>query len=252
VFTNNLARHSKYGIMGSDRAPGNDSIAALLPASRIAGNVIAEADPDHYPAGNDYPSLAAFQLAFVDYAGGNYTLVVGSPWRSTGSAPGAALGSSAITPPLTPAATSTTTGSTTTAKSRLANSVLPSDFDEDGKADLTVYRPSNGTWFNLRSSTGYKASTTYQWGLPGDIPVSGDYDGDGATDPGVYRPATGTWFLPWFSGVSRATCRCLVIMTATREPTSPSTGRHSACGSSGTRPPATPRRRCFRGGFPAT
>ena len=31
----------------------------------------------------------------------------------------------------------------------------PADLDSDGKADLTVYRPSSGTWFNLRSNTNY-------------------------------------------------------------------------------------------------
>jgi hypothetical protein len=74
---------------------------------------------------------------------------------------------------------------------------LPGDYDGDGRQDLTVYRPSSGTWFWLKSST---ANTDYAfvgWGLDaqGDVPVPGDYDGDGKWDPTVYRPAYGTWFI---------------------------------------------------------
>jgi hypothetical protein len=59
-----------------------------------------------------------------------------------------------------------------------------------------VYRPSNGTWYVRVSSTGYSYDTwtSYQWGLPTDIPVSTDLDGDGRTDLTVYRPSTGEWF----------------------------------------------------------
>jgi hypothetical protein len=80
-------------------------------------------------------------------------------------------------------------------QSRLASLALESDFDGDAHADLTVWRPSNGTWFTLGSGTGYSGSDVHQWGLSGDVPVPSDYDGDGRADLAVWRPGTGVWHL---------------------------------------------------------
>jgi hypothetical protein len=73
--------------------------------------------------------------------------------------------------------------------------IAPADFDGDGKSDATIFRPSNGAWFTLKSSTGFTGYSAYQWGVSTDVPVPGDYDGDGMIDLAIYRPSNGYWFI---------------------------------------------------------
>ena len=80
VLTNNVARHNSYGIIGSDHAPGMDSIQAFFPNATIAGNVLAGASAAQYPKGNKFPSLAEFESHFIDYRHGNFALRSGTDW----------------------------------------------------------------------------------------------------------------------------------------------------------------------------
>jgi hypothetical protein len=69
----------------------------------------------------------------------------------------------------------------------------PADYTGDGKADIAVWRPTDGTWYVKNIHTGETISQ--QWGLPGDVPLPGhDRNGDGAKDFTVFRPGTGMWY----------------------------------------------------------
>ncbi len=63
------------------------------------------------------------------------------------------------------------------------------DFDGDGKADQTVFRPSDRVWYLLRSSSGFAAA---QFGDSTDRIAPADFDGDGRTDIAVFRD--GVWY----------------------------------------------------------
>ncbi len=72
---------------------------------------------------------------------------------------------------------------------------IKSDYDGDGKADVAVWRPSDGNWRILQSSDNTLRIQQWGGGSFGDKPVPGDYDGDGKADLAVWRPSNGAWYV---------------------------------------------------------
>jgi hypothetical protein len=67
------------------------------------------------------------------------------------------------------------------------------DFDGDGLADISIFRPLNGQWWYQQSLDNNVRAA--QFGTSTDKPVPADYDGDGKTDLAIFRPSTGEWFI---------------------------------------------------------
>ncbi len=68
------------------------------------------------------------------------------------------------------------------------------DYDGDGKSDLSVFRPSTGTWYIQNSGT----ANTYNiqnFGVSSDTIAPADFDGDGKTDIAVFRASEGSWYV---------------------------------------------------------
>lgn len=70
------------------------------------------------------------------------------------------------------------------------------DFDGDGKADISVFRPVSGNssqWW-IKGSAANSAEMV-EWGVETDILTPSDYDGDGKSDIGVWRPGSQEFYI---------------------------------------------------------
>jgi hypothetical protein len=70
-------------------------------------------------------------------------------------------------------------------------------YDHTLKTAVTVFRPSEGIWYDLRDIIQTGLARTVKFGQNGDVPVAADYDGDGVTDHAVTRNENGKkmWYI---------------------------------------------------------
>ena len=59
VFTDNIVMQNKYGIVGTDTAPGMATLERYFPDAEFRGNQIVGGLPTEYPAGNQFPASLA-------------------------------------------------------------------------------------------------------------------------------------------------------------------------------------------------
>ncbi len=69
------------------------------------------------------------------------------------------------------------------------------DFDDDGKTEVALHRPSTGlVYYRNTLSTG-TADESFIWGNPADEVFAGDWDADGRDTVGLFRPSEATFYL---------------------------------------------------------
>jgi hypothetical protein len=79
VFTNNIAPHNDYGVIGDNESVGNPTLARYFPGGIFRKNVIAGGKNSIYPAENFFPP--GLEAVFADRAAGNYQLKTSSPYK---------------------------------------------------------------------------------------------------------------------------------------------------------------------------
>lgn len=84
VFTNNIAPHNDYGIIGDGSSAGVLSIDKYFPASSLKRNVIVGGQSSKYPRKNYYPATLD-DVGFVDKGSRNYRLANTSPYKNAGT-----------------------------------------------------------------------------------------------------------------------------------------------------------------------
>ena len=84
VYTDNIALHNAYGIIGSGTGTGRLTIDRYFPGGVIKHNLIAGGNPKQYPPDNLFPA-SLDEVGFVNRARGDYRLALSSRFRKAGS-----------------------------------------------------------------------------------------------------------------------------------------------------------------------
>ena len=84
VFTNNITMHNDYGVIGSGRGIGNDSLNYCFPNNYFSRNVLIGGPSQLYPSGNFFPASIS-DVQFEDSLHLNYRLASSSPYKNAGT-----------------------------------------------------------------------------------------------------------------------------------------------------------------------
>ena len=84
IFTNNIAPHNEYGVMGDGASVGNSTLDKYFPGRVFKKNVIVGGRGAVYPSDNFFPA-AIDEVMFADRGGRNYSLRTSSPYRNVGT-----------------------------------------------------------------------------------------------------------------------------------------------------------------------
>ncbi len=96
-FTDNIVGHGRFGVKGSSKGEGIQTLEFFFPGYKFTRNLITDDDEDTaalYPPGSFFPATWA-DVGFVDFAGGDYRLDPASPYAGVGKGgtdPGADIG----------------------------------------------------------------------------------------------------------------------------------------------------------------
>lgn len=143
---------------------------------------------------NPHPSGSAYvsnnnAFGFLNYAAGNFELAPSSPYKNAGT-DGKDIG--ADIRGLNQRTACVQSGKRSDCGFTAAPSSAHFDFDGDGKADTSVFRPTDSVWYVQKSTGG---ESIIKWGISNDKIAPADFDGDGKTDIAVFRASESRWYI---------------------------------------------------------
>jgi hypothetical protein len=106
-FRDNIIRHNQYGVHGTGRGVGDDTLRAYFPGIVFTSNAIAGGNAKGYPSGNTFVSEEDWETQFLNVPEGDFRLRPNSRFRkaaSDGKDLGADIGAIAIAMGLRPGA----------------------------------------------------------------------------------------------------------------------------------------------------